>query len=134
MFLKRFLINGSVGSSYALARGIVKPEKEDKISFNRISKGFIEGIFLGEGARYIYGINPSFMNGLKPALTNFIKYVKICTGAALGSIVFKFAEYIIENSSRKTPEQNNKFVDDQCKPKSFVEHLFKGNTYPTIIS
>lgn len=120
--LKRLLINGSIGSSYAALRGIIKPEKEDKLTFDRVAKGFIEGVFLGEGARLMFK-HPIGTNIKNKNLFGLIKYSKICIGAALGSIAYRFSEYVC------TP----KSAQNSIKKDTFAEHFFKGNSYPTII-
>lgn len=120
--LKRLFINGSIGSSYAALRGVIKPEREDKLTFDRIAKGFIEGIFLGEGARLMFK-HPIGLNIKNNNLYGIIKYSKICIGAALGSIAYRFSEFVFSPKST----QNN------IKKDTFAEHFFKGNSYPTII-
>jgi hypothetical protein len=128
--MNRFLINGVVGGSYAFLRGIIKPEKEDKLSLKNVTKGFVEGIFLGEGARILFKTRPgSKVKSL--GLYNFIKYSKICLGAALGSLAFRFADYFTEKTIN--PQISKTSAPIQKEYKKIIEHLFKGNSYPTII-
>lgn len=121
-FLKRTLINGSIGSVYTALRGLIKPEEEDKLSFERIAKGFVEGMFLGEGARLMFK-HPIGAKIKNQNLYGLLKYTKICLGAALGSIAYRFSEFAL----------SSKAIKSDINKDTFAEHFFKGNSYPTII-
>jgi hypothetical protein len=129
--LKRLAINGSIGSTYAFLRGIIKPEKDDKVSFERITKGFVEGMFLGEGARLLFSsrIGDSIRHY---KFYNVLKYSKICLGAALGSMAFKLSDYFVTRVVK--PEESKEPFSLKQESKKIVEHIFKGNSYPTILA
>lgn len=121
-FLKRAFVNGGIGTVYTTLRGIIKPEKEDKLSFERVAKGFIEGVFLGEGARLMFK-HPIGSQIKNKNLFGILKYTKICLGAALGSIAYRTSEFLLSPKTK---------LEDVNKD-TFAEHFFKGNSYPTII-
>ena len=113
--LKRFTTNGFIGALYAFSRGIIKPEPSDKLSLKKTGKTFIEGIFLGEGARL----------GLKiPAVNSYLSKFFTAIGASVGSFTNRVFQALIFKKSiiKKHPGHHNIFKD-----------IFKGNSYPTII-
>ncbi|MEW5820675.1 MAG: hypothetical protein AB1782_10830 [Cyanobacteriota bacterium] len=126
---KRLGINGLVGSIYAAFRGIIKPEEDDKFEFNRIAKGFVEGVFLGEGARLMFKtkIGFSLLKG-KPISIKLLQYSKAIVGAALGSIAYRLSEYFVSNVKNTGNKDSKVFSYDKI-----AEHVFKGNSYPTLI-
>lgn len=129
---KRFAINGVIGSSYAALRGIIKPDKEhDRLTPENIAKGFVEGIFLGEGARVLSGVRVGnkFFRG-KPQIIKGLMYLKLVLGAMLGSMLFGVADFGYERAKSSSLGKNH---DKPFEDKSLVKHLFKGNSYPTLI-
>lgn len=130
--LKRFAINGVIGSIYSALRGVVKPEKDDKLTLKNIATGFIEGIFLGEGARFIYKSKLGWsLVGKNSHLLKPVQYAKVVIGAGLGSMAYRVADYYTSrlfNSKDKVYEYAEK-----VKKHTLLEHLFRGNSYLTLI-
>lgn len=129
---KRFVINGVIGSTYAALRGVIKPDKDnDKFSVENIVKGFVEGIFLGEGARLLSKnrIGVSLFKG-NPGMIKSLLYLKMVLGAMVGSMLFGVTNYGYDYAKSIGQGKDH---DKPFKDKSLVEHLFKGNSYPTII-
>lgn len=123
--VKRLCVNGLSGGIYAGLRGIIKPEKEDKFTMKNLALGFTEGVFLGEGARLLFKVPTTKLLGNLPKIfKTTADYLKLFTGAAVGSFAFKSAYYAV---SHKEDLKNHK------KPKDILDDFFKGNSYPTII-
>ena len=128
----RLLVNGLIGGSYAFLRGIIKPDKQDKLTTQTIFNGLIEGIYLGEGARFINKMGNKFITPQNTGLKGYklAQLVTIVMGAALGSMLFNVSKYIAEVMFDK---ESNTDPLKRINKNDIVEHLFKGNSYPTLI-
>lgn len=129
-WVKRFSINGLIGGSYALLRGIVKPDEEDKLTLKSVLEGIVEGIFLGEGARFISKRDFGLQKLPMPAnIRKLLSFTKVIIGATIGSIAFRTTTFL----SNKLKNDVMNTTPNPLKEETLIEHVFKGNSYPTII-
>ncbi len=128
----RFLVNGMIGGTYALFRGIVRPDKADDLTMKNLANGLIEGIYLGEGARFVNKLGNKWITPQNAGLKGYklAQLGTIVLGAALGSMLFNVSKYIAGVLFDKECYTN---PTKQINKNDIIEHLFKGNSYPTLI-
>lgn len=130
-WVKRFAINGAIGGSYALLRGIIKPDENDKLTLNKVLAGVVEGIYLGEGARFVSKRDLPLQRLAMPAeVRKLLSFVKVLVGATVGSIAFRATTYFTDKLESGFIKNNSNPLKDE----TLIEHIFKGNSYPTLIS
>lgn len=129
-WLRRFSINGIIGGSYAFLRGIVKPDEKDQLTIRKVLEGIVEGIFLGEGARFMskrdFGLQKLPMSA---NMRKTLSFAKVIVGATIGSIAYRATTFVTNKLESDVIGHDTNPLEEE----TLVEHLFKGNSYPTII-